>query len=483
MHGNGNGNIKQGRNSEMSMSTRCLRHPRKLLHAFIVGIASLILIATFKLALDFSRGNFSSVDKNVRSEKHTIVTSTENGRKSDLMQPRQINAQHHRWRNEKEFNMEVLRKAVERNAGPRKVDGDSLEGEGQNKKDFGEQNSLQQINDINSIIENSLPASHVTQSDTKYNGGETKSVGHRNESKLESAPVDIPQFARLTNNAPPCTPISPSEISFTLVTQASDERLWMLIEHCRRWAGPISLAVYTNNSTEDIRSYLETGCKTCNTTNLDSSVSQKKSSLGCIKRRDQLHIQTLPTLGTPDGDYPINHLRNMALRGVNTTHVVYVDVDFWPSDNLYSTLFHPDSRIRFEFSVYAHLAIVVPSFEYTPECHKSRQCQRHASHISQMPRTKREVLLLAKQKLVTVFDPTNPGGYSSTRYSEWAEMSQGELMDIPCFRSNRYEPFFVVRLCNDLPPYQEAFTGYGKNKISVSSWVCLFPGIIDICHW
>jgi hypothetical protein len=30
--------------------------------------------------------------------------------------------------------------------------------------------------------------------------------------------------------------------------------------------------------------------------------------------------------------------------------------------------------------------------------------------------------------------------------------------------SNRYEPFLVFRYCHDLPPFQNAFYGYGKDK-------------------
>ena len=37
-------------------------------------------------------------------------------------------------------------------------------------------------------------------------------------------------------------------------------------------------------------------------------------------------------------DYPVNELRNLALRAVRTTHILYLDVDFWPSEHLYDTI-------------------------------------------------------------------------------------------------------------------------------------------------
>ena len=66
----------------------------------------------------------------------------------------------------------------------------------------------------------------------------------------------------------------------------------------------------------------------------------------------------------------------------------------------------------------------------------------------------------------SAFDPTNFGGHGSTRYKEWLNQNSDELVDIPCVLSNRYEPYLVFRYCEDLPPFQNAFTGYGKNKMT-----------------
>ena len=72
---------------------------------------------------------------------------------------------------------------------------------------------------------------------------------------------------------------------------------------------------------------------------------------------------------------------------------------------------------------------------------------------------------------VTRFDPTNRGGHGSTRYKDWFKQNRetGDvLVEIDCFLSNRYEPYLVFRYCRELPPFQEPFTGYGKNKMT---WV------------
>jgi len=73
------------------------------------------------------------------------------------------------------------------------------------------------------------------------------------------------------------------------------------------------------------------------------------------------------------------------------------------------------------------------------------------------------------EKKVTRFDPTNLGGHGSTRYKDWFRQNRiggDALVEIDCFLSNRYEPYLVFRYCQELPPFQEPFSGYGKNKMT-----------------
>ena len=80
-----------------------------------------------------------------------------------------------------------------------------------------------------------------------------------------------------------------------------------------------------------------------------------------------------------------------------------------------------------------------------------------------------------KKKRITMFDPTNFGGHGSTEYSTWFQQSSmgivgtkngGSVYDLPCIKSNRYEPYIMVRYCDNLPPFQPVFAGYGKNKVT-----------------
>jgi hypothetical protein len=83
-----------------------------------------------------------------------------------------------------------------------------------------------------------------------------------------------------------------------------------------------------------------------------------------------------------------------------------------------------------------------------------------------MPFSLSELSDMLKHKQGFIFDPTNKGGHGSTLYPEWVRQPIGELLPIQCLKSNRYEPFVVVRYCHDLPPFQAAFSGYGKNKMT-----------------
>lgn len=75
--------------------------------------------------------------------------------------------------------------------------------------------------------------------------------------------------------------------------------------------------------------------------------------------------------------------------------------------------------------------------------------------------------------MVNVFDWTNLGGHGTTRYDRWLTVNRRRnddnedevMMDINCFRSNRYEPYLAFRYCDNIPPFQERFEGYGKNKV------------------
>ena len=88
-----------------------------------------------------------------------------------------------------------------------------------------------------------------------------------------------------------------------------------------------------------------------------------------------------------------------------------------------------------------------------------------------MPSNREELIrqLTLQKGAVSAFDPTNRGGHGSTRYNAWIDQEDGTFVDLGCVKSNRYEPYLAIRRCAEMPPFQEGFTGYGKNKMTVST--------------
>jgi len=255
-------------------------------------------------------------------------------------------------------------------------------------------------------------------------------------------------FARVTESAPSCeAELRPEQVRYTLVTQLSYDRLWMMGEHCERWGygNLISVVVFTN---------------------LDqNNVTQQLLQEGC--RAQDLQVQTLAMDDYEEEDYPVNVLRNMALSVVQTSHVVYVDVDFWEATNLHDILDLPN--VKEEFASNSKLLGIVPAFQINRQCREYKDCREE--NIRVMPRTRDDAAQLDNAKRLTRFDPTNRAGHGSTKYLDWVNnkdgtQDDGQFLDIPCITSNRYEPYFVVRYCHDLPPFQSQFSGYGKNKMT-----------------
>lgn len=185
-----------------------------------------------------------------------------------------------------------------------------------------------------------------------------------------------------------------------------------------------------------------------------------------------------------------------------------LDVDFVPSAGLRQQIVLAAST---SLSRKPRLALVVPAFE--PH---SKICERPGSDpgrrnkgLVRVPdvehgEVRRESAQWCRARLNADFDDLLPAtqsrlaaciaagrcdvfqkvvnhdGHSSTDTARWFGLPQfAEIhsMDtiaaspetvvrpIRCFRSSRYEPYVVLRRGASTPPYDERFSGYGKNKI------------------
>lgn len=261
--------------------------------------------------------------------------------------------------------------------------------------------------------------------------------------------VAASSFQRTSDQAPMCNAIDANDINYTLVTQLSEDRLWMVSQHCSRWSGPISIAIFTDKSVDEIHKVIDE----------ESAIN---GGIACSK--GQVTTNTIPKQGKDEDEYPVNQLRNLALDAVKTSHVMYVDIDFWGSSNLYDTL--QTHEVCEKFANNHKQAVVIPSFMMNPRFDTYDTVEGRTEKTNRMPTGFFELKKAYSSFEVSIFGSIR--AQSSTDYNRWFDQEAGTVVEIPRFKSARYEPYMAFRYCKDLPPFQEVFTGYGKNKITVS---------------
>ena len=135
------------------------------------------------------------------------------------------------------------------------------------------------------------------------------------------------------HNAPPAmhVPHTTWGRDVTVAVHVSADRLEALTQMCQYWAGAVSAAVYTLPGEE---AAVKRWCATDNLCNCQSgsgetrsssSSTDKKSSVGRITLR-VVHADKL-SIGSRSL-YPVNTLRNEALRGVKSGFAFGLDADF-----------------------------------------------------------------------------------------------------------------------------------------------------------
>jgi len=146
---------------------------------------------------------------------------------------------------------------------------------------------------------------------------------------------------------------------------------------------------------------------------------------------------------------------------VETSHMLYVDADFIPSEDAYSMILEvlkadPDKVGD------PKAAFVVPAFAVSGGCKQMYQCKRNFA--SRVPKDFQELTKALQEKTVTSFGFISEL-HGDTDYDAWYEQEVPQIRALECLRTLRYEPYIVVKKTADLPHFDERFTGYGKNKV------------------
>ncbi|XP_053304940.1 xylosyl- and glucuronyltransferase LARGE2 [Spea bombifrons] len=209
----------------------------------------------------------------------------------------------------------------------------------------------------------------------------------------------------------------------TLVAQLSMDRLQMLELICRHWEGPMSLALYLSDAeAQQFLRYAQA-----------SEVLQSRTNIGyhVVYKEGQL--------------YPVNLLRNVALKNAQTPYVFLSDIDFLPMYGLYEYL---RKSIAEQDTGNAQKALIVPAFETL-------------RYRLSFPKSKAELLsMLDMGALYTFRYHVWEKGHAPTNYAKWRTATTPYRVDW----APDFEPYVVVS--RDCPQYDQRFLGFGWNKVS-----------------
>jgi hypothetical protein len=287
---------------------------------------------------------------------------------------------------------------------------------------------------------------------------------------------------------------APSNLMVTLVTQLSIDRLDALSEQVLAWDGPVSAALYipyAHSDTRatpilhDIAACYEQLVRADNTNDrgpggacelrlsLLWAREQKEPAEEAITAKDTAvledgkeeaeaaAVRAARAKSQYDHLYPVNALRNLALRAASTELVLLLDVDFVPSTGAHDAI-AKDEQLRHE-ATHCNSAFVLPAFEQHPT---------EGATFPTIPRAKEELVALGEE--VSAFHVGHfAKGHAPTNYRKWYNTEHGcskgatkaSMGAYEVQFAEHYEPY-VVMAREAVPLYDERFRGYGMNKIS-----------------
>ena len=226
----------------------------------------------------------------------------------------------------------------------------------------------------------------------------------------------------------------------TLVTHGSVSKLPMLIEQMVRWEGPISFVIYLQ-STNDIQVFCEFL--------RDNGTTQflNNTSIHAVLEK---HGGTLP--------YPVNVLRNLAQRSIESNFFLLMDVDFLPSKGAYAYLMQTLQNTEHPFwdQLRNNTVFVLPAFERFP------LLPNGTATADLVPEYKLELKQMLKQQVASTFHPYFPPGHQPTDYDLWLDDGLDTEFSYPIQYVKRFEPY-VIAYKRGLPEFWDGFRGFGYN--------------------
>jgi hypothetical protein len=266
-----------------------------------------------------------------------------------------------------------------------------------------------------------------------------------------------------------------------IVTQLSIDRISRLESICKVWNGPIVAAILeedrtgqvTQRSTQHILQELE-------------AKATQRIGFHSLRMIVLTRDKTLPA----PSPYPINHLRNIALRNATCEYVFLLDVDCLPSSDLFDSLVGTaELRNSLRNICFQDLgAIVVPCFEPSDPM----SFNPLEPFLSQRVR---DLASLSSPLLRQFAEMEFQRGHGATNFPKWLQAKEQQTEQ--CFHQyyqieyqEGFEPFLIVARAL-APLYCEELVGYGRNKIlhiyhmfrlGISFWVTTAGCIVHAPH-
>jgi glycosyltransferase-like protein LARGE len=218
----------------------------------------------------------------------------------------------------------------------------------------------------------------------------------------------------------------------TLATQTTVSTLPRLLQLLERWGGPISCAVHLPDPSaiQTLYDFVQKQNKTFHELVAFHVMLEKPSS----------------AFG-----YPINRMRNLALKNIDTEYFFICNVDFLPRKNAHSRLLKFLSTKSVAKDKFRKL-YVLPAFEF----HNSK-----GTRLQNVPKSKLQLLsMLSSRKLQPFHMNSNVTGH---QWRKCADTGQAYPID---YRS-MFEPY-VVGAQYGIPTFNEQLRGFGMNE---TAWV------------
>ena len=204
----------------------------------------------------------------------------------------------------------------------------------------------------------------------------------------------------------------------TWVTQMTADRLKIFEEMLKRWNGPVSVALYSQDVEKDVK------------------------EIDHLLDRVDFHI-----VGASQGLYPVNTLRNVALNNARTDFVVLADVDFVPGYGTYEAISSFVQELQAAGRQNERKVYVFPAFEIDGDDqtvpHDFDKLKAMGGKIHQVH---------------------NDGGreiaHKYTLYDTWMQAQEPYKVSYKF----PYEPYILAP--RFIPRYDVRFFGYGNDKAS-----------------